>query len=226
MTEPAEDVPPAVVPVFPLPETVLFPGMILPLRVFEPRYLEMIEHCRAASPWLVVTLLKPGFAGDYFAAPEFHTVATLGKILEFEPRDDGTVHIRVEGRFRVKLEEVPADTAYRSARITRMEEDSAWLDGEAGGRELSEVARMALGVNLIRKKNHPGGTIPEATRDRMALVNTLAGSVPADNTERQAFLEASDYESRLRLVRDQVEILVNTIAALVRIPRPDDPKLN
>jgi len=221
-----DDGPPEVVPVFPLPDLVFFPGMILPLRVFEPRYLELVRTCREGFPWLVVALLKPGFEADYFEAPAIHDIATVGKILEFTDQNDGTVHIQVQGKHRVHLDEVESDRMFRRVRIQRVDEDADWLAGEAGAAELRAVLRLAARVNLIRDKNLPPGAIPDATSERVALVNALAGRVPAEARERQAFLEAGDYAERLKLVHDQVQILANTIAALARLPKPDDPGLN
>ena len=82
--EPLPDDELAALPVFPLPRVVFFPGTILPLHLFEPRYRAMMEDCVSSGPKaMAVALLKPGWDDDYEGAPPIHEIAGAGRIVEW-----------------------------------------------------------------------------------------------------------------------------------------------
>lgn len=94
-------------PLFPL-RSVLFPGGQLPLRIFEPRYLDMIQRCHAqGQPFGVVALIEGEEVrqreGGGFQREAFHDVGTLARITHFEHMQPGLVHIRTRGAQRFRL---------------------------------------------------------------------------------------------------------------------------
>lgn len=104
----------AALPVFPLPNAVLLPGMILPLNVFEPRYLELCDHVLETGGHLGIPLLQPGYEQDYEGRPELEPVLGLGRLLSHQRLPDGRRFIRVEGLGRVRLvRELPPRAAFR-----------------------------------------------------------------------------------------------------------------
>jgi Lon protease-like protein len=106
-------------PIFPLPQVVLFPQAILPLHVFEPRYRAMIKDCLATHGAMAMALLLPEDAPS--ADPErppIATVAGAGLIVEHQPLLDGRANILLHGRARVRLDELPFVPPYRRARAT------------------------------------------------------------------------------------------------------------
>jgi Lon protease-like protein len=113
-----------VVPVFPLPEVVFFPGAILPLHVFEPRYLALVGDARAGEGLIAVATLLPGWEDDSGGAPPFHPLATVGRIDEATDLEDGRMNVRLLGLERVRLDEEFTDRPYRRARA-RVEPDRA-----------------------------------------------------------------------------------------------------
>ena len=94
----------ASLPIFPLPNLVLLPGMILPLNVFEPRYLDLVDHARECGQHIGVPLLRPGYEADYEGRPEIEPVFGVGKLLSHLRLPDGRRFIRLEGLGRVRLE--------------------------------------------------------------------------------------------------------------------------
>ena len=77
MNEKLEAIPKSVLselPLFPLPNVVFFPGMLLPLNVFEPRYLDLITHCLERDRIVAIPLLKPGYQGNYEGQPAIHSM--------------------------------------------------------------------------------------------------------------------------------------------------------
>lgn len=115
----------AALPVFPLPNAVLLPGMVLPLNVFEPRYLALVDHVLQSGGHVGVPLLRPGFEPDYEGRPELEAVLGLGRLLSHQRLPDGRRFIRVEGLGRARaLEELPARTSFRELRVEVLPEAS------------------------------------------------------------------------------------------------------
>ncbi len=108
----------ASLPVFPLANAVLLPGMVLPLNVFEPRYLELMDHVLERGGYLGIPLLQPGFEAHYEGRPEIEPVLGLGRLLSHQRLPDGRRFIRVEGLGRVRrLEELPPRAAFRELSV-------------------------------------------------------------------------------------------------------------
>src|SRR6476619_6239822 len=101
---------------FPLPNLVLFPQVMQPLHIFEPRYRQMIADALAGDRFLALALLKPGWEQQYAGRPEIHPVACLGKIIADQRLPDGRYNILVRGLSRVQVvQEIPQPKLYRQA---------------------------------------------------------------------------------------------------------------
>lgn len=96
----------AALPIFPLPNAVLLPGMVLPLNVFEPRYLDLVDHVLERSDrggFIGVPLLRPGFEREYDGVPEVEQVFGVGRLLSHQALPDGRRFIRLEGTRRARV---------------------------------------------------------------------------------------------------------------------------
>jgi Lon protease-like protein len=106
MLKPDSPPPPEVLsalPIFPLPNVVLLPGMVLPLNVFEPRYLELVDHVMSDGLHIGVPLLRPGYERDYDGRPPIEEIFGIGRLLAHHRFPDGRRFIRLEGLGRVRL---------------------------------------------------------------------------------------------------------------------------
>ncbi len=103
------------VPVFPLPDTVFFPGVVLPLHVFEPRYRALLGDAVKGEGLIAIATLLPGWEKDYEGAPAFHPLATIGRIGEVVALPDGRSNLTLMGLERARLEEEFTDRPYRLA---------------------------------------------------------------------------------------------------------------
>ena len=137
---------PKLVPVFPLPEVVLFPGTILPLHVFEPRYREMMADALAGERTIAVALLKPGFEPLYYTprAP-IHAMIGVGRIVESEQVEDGNYNLLLRGAGRATIVEELRERQYRLARIEPVE--TYCSSSAAGAQELREELFAAIRGN-------------------------------------------------------------------------------
>src|SRR5512138_2484886 len=98
---------PLTIPLFPLPNVVLFPNVCLPLHIFEPRYREMTADALAGDRIIGMVLLRPGWEGNYEGRPPIYEVGCAGLITHAENLDDGRYNLVLRGmeKFRVLREQ-------------------------------------------------------------------------------------------------------------------------
>jgi Lon protease-like protein len=114
----------ASLPIFPLPNAVLLPGVVLPLNVFEPRYLELVDHALENGRHVGIPLLRPGYEDEYEGQPEIERVFGVGRLLSHQKLPDGRRFIRLEGLRRVRaLQELDGEVPFRRVRVDLLPED-------------------------------------------------------------------------------------------------------
>lgn len=124
---------------FPLPNLVLFPQVVQPLHIFEPRYRQMTADALAGDRLIGMVLLRPGWEPDYDQRPAVHGVACLGKIIAEQRLDDGRYNLLLRGVARIRiLHEVPHDKLYRAAAVELVQE------APAAGEATAQVLRHRL----------------------------------------------------------------------------------
>jgi Lon protease-like protein len=108
---------------FPLPNVVLFPQVLLPLHIFEQRYRHMTADALAGDRLIGMVLLQPGWEGDYEGKPALAPVGCLGRITAEQELDDGRYNLLLRGlrRFRI-VEELKHDRLYRIARVELLQD--------------------------------------------------------------------------------------------------------
>lgn len=191
---------PETVRLFPLPGALLLPNALLPLNVFEPRYLEMTRDAMADDR--IIAIIQPkGQAGlDQAAKPELYSVGGLGRIVEFAESPDGRFLIVLQGLLRFRLvEECDVDTPYRQAKISfdgylgDVRDPPPLREGLRG--EMEEALRGYLDAQGL---SADWDAVAQADDD--GLVRTLAGVCPFDPIEKQALLEAPDLLARAEML--------------------------
>jgi Lon protease-like protein len=187
----------AEVPIFPLPNVILLPGMRLPLHIFEPRYRQMTRDALAGARTLVVTQLasssRSGAVADD-AHPPIVTVAGVGVIVHEVALPDGRFNIVVEGRARVRLHELPFSPPYRRARAELLVEAPraiAALDLQA----LHFTA--ATFIAAVRRREPTFALEMPTDLAPGALADWCAWRLLVDPDERQSALEALDPARRV-----------------------------
>lgn len=205
---------PDVLPVFPLTRALLLPRGELPLNIFEPRYLAMIDDAIAARR--IIGMIQPLSGQDERdAAPALHKIGCAGRITRFLETGDGRYLISLTGITRFHIEEELTTTlAYRQCRVRY---DHFLKDLEPGAGE-EDVDRSGM-IRMLREfaegsKLDVDWTSIDAAPNE-ALVNALAMMSPFGPDEKQALLEAIDLKSR-------AEILV-ALAELDLAQNSDDP---
>jgi len=181
---------PQLVPLFPLPDTVLFPQMPLPLHVFEHRYRKMVTDALSSGQKTIgMVLLRPGWESNYEGRPPVYPVGCAGRIEQCEPLPDGRFNILLRGfsRFRIAGEE--GREPYRVARVDPLE-DPLGAPAEvhaARGRLVEAIARASSGQAVL--------VIQQELPDDL-FVNALCQSLELTPLERQSLLDCDSIRER------------------------------
>jgi len=186
---------PDTVPLFPLPGALLLPRGRLPLNIFEPRYLAMVDDALGAHR--MIGMIQPRRSnGEQSLGPELYEVGCAGRLTSFSETPDGRYLITLTGLSRFRLaEELSATTPYRQARVywsdfrddVTPEDDDSVPDRE----HLLDVLRAYLRAQDLEADWE---SIEEAPCE--TLVNSLAMICPFEPKEKQALLEAGGLEDR------------------------------
>lgn len=217
---------PEVVPVFPLPEIVLFPRAMLPLHVFEPRYQAMTVDALAGDGAIAVALLRPGFEPLYYTrhAP-IHPILGLGRIVASEELEEGKYNILIRGEARGRLIEELSGHPYRRARVEPV-------------RPFCHQAEPAL-QKLRRALHHAVRDSPFGDADvrkhwssllKMPLglgdaTDLIVSGLPMDGELKQCFLAEADVPARAAMLLNEIRTL-STVTRQRRRLADDEWKLN
>jgi uncharacterized protein len=197
---------PAVIAVFPLPGALLLPRGQMPLNIFEPRYLAMIDDALRGARLIGMIQPDPTNPGRDQNKPHLFQIGCLGRITQFAESGDGRYLIQLTGIARFRIEqELPADTPYRQCEVTF----DPFADDFVARKGESDVDRKALLRTLadFLKANNlkaDWGGIENAPNE--ALVNALAMMSPYGTPEKQALLEAPDLKTRAEILVAVTEI--------------------
>lgn len=202
---------PQVAPLFPLGGVLLLPRGQLPLNVFEPRYLNMVDDVMGAERCIGIIQALPG--GDR-TRPSLAAVGCLGRVTSFAETSDGRYILTLTGVSRFRLgPELTAPTPYRQARLDYT--PFADLEPVEGAPEARPGLLAALRAYLERRGLAVDWEAASAAPVE-ALVNSLSMALPFEPAEKQALLEAPDLPARLE-----------TLGALLRMGaaagEDDDP---
>jgi Lon protease-like protein len=105
------------IPLFPLPNVVLFPRAILPLHIFEERYKQMTADALGGDRFIAMALLRPGWEKEYYSRPAIDPVVCIGKIASHERLEDGKYNFLLQGVARGRIVGEEQSSPYRIARI-------------------------------------------------------------------------------------------------------------
>ena len=195
---------PEVLPVFPLPDVMLFPNVSRPLHIFEPRYRAMVADALAGDRLIGMVTLEPGYEAEYEGRPPIFPIGCAGRITEVEELPDGRYLIVLRGVVKFRVLDEDQSRPYRLARVEALPE----LVDDAELTALGEL-RGALEAILAAARN--GAPAPAALPDE-DLVNGIAQYARMDPRERQRLLEAPGPLAR-------AEVLVELFGARADPPR-------
>ncbi len=195
-------------PIFPLPQVQMFPGALLPLHVFEPRYRALVRDAAAGARRIAMPELVPGYEADYEGRPPVRAICGVGELIAHEPMPDGRSNILLRGIGRVRItSELSPERPYRLVRAVSLKDLTTSGFDDQGAREalLALVDRLALGLPTGADTLRSLAREPETAG---ALTDVLAATVVGSASDRQQLLETLEVERR-------VDLLTGHLAALI-----------
>jgi Lon protease-like protein len=190
---------PPTIPIFPLPDVMLFPNVSRPLHIFEPRYRAMVADALKGDRIIGMVLLRPGYEADYEGRPAVYPIGCAGVITDVEELPDGRFNIVLRGLAKFRVTGEDQSRAYRLARVEAMPE---LLKDEE--RVALRKQRQRLEAQLVA----PGSEPPPPTIPDDELVNALAQYLDLDPMDRQELLERDGALSRSQALIDLLDLKV------------------
>jgi hypothetical protein len=196
------------IPLFPLPDVVLLPGMLLPLHIFESRYRAMVADALSADRTIGMAMIKPGWetAGP---TPEIHPVGGAGRIVEAEELPDGRYNIVLLGEFRYRVLAESPPSPYRVADVEEI--------ASIPLRDAAETIRVSTEATSLFRAIAAAMEVPPLPDEPLEperLASELAVRLRYEAAELQALLETDSISerfeallSRMRDWRGRIEFL-------------------
>ncbi len=191
-----------IVRLFPLPNFVMFPGVVQPLRVFEPRYCEMLRDALAGDQLIAMALLQPGWEADYEARPPINEVVCIGSVVAHSPQDDGSHNILLRGIRRARISrELTAESAFRQAEITVIDD---YFDPHGAQRRPGLIAELnACFCRYAAAKGISPALLEDLHNDEIPLgmlTDVIAFATSIDPMFNQFLLTETNVDCRARLL--------------------------
>lgn len=190
------------IPLFPLPNAVLFPGVPLPLHIFEPRYREMVRDVeRSEDKMIGMVLLRGEWRKEYYGRPEIYPVGCAGRMVSVEPLPDGRYNILLQGVREFALVGEVEGRSYRRGEI-------AWRAADAAGVPSALRTRLHALVQRYleeRELTLVSRLLSDPSLSDELLINFLCYALDFSPMEKQALLEAPGLGDRGRRLCDVVQ---------------------
>ena len=195
---------PDILPVFPLSNFIIFPRTTVPLNIFEPRYIQMVDQSMKSNR--IIGMIQPKKTGQ-LKKPDLYKVGCAGKITSFNETDDGRYLIILNGICRFKImDEVDSDNLYRECEV-KYEDFSSDLIEKSNEIKFSDLKMIFYNLKGLFKKQ--GYEINWNEIEKQSLdqtINTLSMASPFSLEEKQVLLESKDLNMR----KEKLEEILNT----------------
>ena len=186
---------PKIIPIFPLSNFIIFPNTTVPLNIFEPRYLDMVNDSMKSNK--LIGMIQPRNSKDINSIPKLYDVGCLGKITSFRETEDNRYLIELKGKIRFQIiNEINTDKKYRSVEVD-YNNYSNDLSDEKEKLNFSDLELIFKDLKSLFEKK--GFIINWKALEKQSLnetINALAMASPFLLEEKQILLEARDLSTR------------------------------
>ena len=192
---------PNTIPIFPLSNFIIFPKTTVPLNIFEPRYVDMINDSMKSNK--LIGMIQPKKPSDDLTSPILHNIGCLGKITSFKETEDGRYLIELKGLIRFELiKEIVTTTKYREYEVDfkRFNHD---LDEKKEELKFSDLELIFKDLKVLFEKR--GFIINWKELEKQSLdetINALAMASPFSIEEKQILLEAENLSKRKKKIAE------------------------
>ena len=196
---------PKIIPVFPLSNFIIFPKTTVPLNIFEPRYVDMINDSMKSNKF--IGMIQPKKIINESTPPVLHKIGCLGKITSFKETEDGRFMIELKGLIRFNLiQEIKSNKKYREYEVDFNDFDKD-LDEKKEQIKFSDLELIFKDLKLLFEKR--GFIINWKELEKQSLdetINALAMASPFSLEEKQVLLEAEN----LKIRKNKIAEILNT----------------
>ena len=197
---------PPSIPLFPLPNVVLFPNVFLPLHIFEPRYRQMVADALEGDRIIGMALLRPGYEANYEGRPPIYDVGCAGVITHSHPFPDGRYDIVLRGIEKIRITSEDRSRPYRIGYVESISETIPADEAQPLRQQRQRLeAVLAAAVERVRAEPKFPPSVPDED-----LINALAQHLELEVVERQALLECHGVLARCRALINLLEMKLHT----------------
>ena len=202
---------PKIIPVFPLSNFILFPKTSVPLNIFEPRYIDMINDSMKLNK--LIGMIQPFGSNDTEElSPKLHTIGCLGKITSFKETDSGTFLVELKGLVRFEtINEIKSNKRYRQYEVN-FDEFENDLKNQKEELKFSDLELIFKDLKSLFEKR--GFIINWKALEKQSLdetINALAMASPFSLEEKQVLLEAKNLDIRKNKIAEILSTYSNDI---------------
>ena len=192
---------------FPLPNSIFYPGTVLPLHIFEERYRQMVGDAIDSSQWIGMVLLQPGYEEEYMGSPKINSVGCAGSLDQWNKHDDGKYDIVLRGQSRFRIVREVGDSLYRQAEVELLDnvndqpiDASTDLYKELIGKFHAFTSQLPLdNAQKVEMDLQDCKTLGEA-------VDRVAYFFDQPLNDRQHFLEELDVKKRYQQIHELIDL--------------------
>ena len=196
---------PKIIPVFPLSNFIIFPKTTVPLNIFEPRYIEMINDSMKSNK--LIGMIQPKKTTDESSPPTLHKIGCMGKITSFKETEDSRYIIELKGLIRFNIvKEIHSNKKYREYEIS-FKDFNKDLEDKKEQIKFSDLELVFKDLKSLFEKR--GFIINWKELEKQSLdetINALAMASPFSLEEKQILLESQDLENR----KNKIAEILNT----------------
>jgi len=207
-----------IVRLFPLPNLVMFPHVIQPLHIFEPRYCEMLSEALESDHLITMAMLESGWETNYELVPKISPCVCIGRVVSHTPTGDGRHNILLAGIHRARIvEELSEDVPFRKARVELIE-DVPFLDPvdeELARVELHRLFQTALPEDLAHSEAFTDLLSHQVPLGTLTDVIAYAINLPA--SIKQLLLGENHVEIRYNILVEQLTHLIKSAKSAVQM---------
>ena len=201
---------PKIIPVFPLSNFIIFPNTTVPLNIFEPRYIDMINDSMKSNK--LIGMIQPKNSNNEISPPELHSVGCLGKITSFRETEDGRYLIELKGLIRFKtIKEVKLKKKYREYEVD-FKDFNQDLEYQREQIKFSDLELIFKDLKSLFDKR--GFIINWKALEKQSLsetINALAMASPFSLEEKQVLLEAKNLDDRKNRIAEILSTYANDV---------------
>ncbi len=192
---------PKKIPIFPLSNFIIFPKTTVPLNIFEPRYIDMINDCMKSNK--MIGMIQPKNSNNNQIIPELHEVGCLGKITSFRETNDGRYLIELRGLIRFQtVKEIETNNKYRILEVNFDKYHDDFIDSKES-LEFSDLELIFKDLRSLFEKR--GFIINWKALEKQSLdetINALSMASPFSLEEKQVLLETINLDERKKKITE------------------------